>query len=84
MRLKTKWHSLPEPAAVLGKQLPHVSQLKRAHVAINYRPGTDEDAQAAAAEAESFGPASIAVAADVSKREDGTADARGRKQIWSP
>ena len=37
---------------------------------VNYRPGGDMDNEAAQAEAASFGSSSIAVAADVSKRQD--------------
>jgi len=41
-----------------------------AHVVVNYRPGGQLDAETAQAEAASFGFRALAVAADVSKRED--------------
>ena len=54
----------------IGKAIATRFAAEGAHVAVNYRPGSATDSEAAQAEAASFSPLSIALVGDVSKRED--------------
>src|SRR5882724_8338674 len=70
MRLKEKVTLITGAGSGIGKAIATRFAAEGAHVAVNYRPGTTADAQAAEAEAASFATPSMAVVADVSKRED--------------
>jgi len=70
MRLKDKVALVTGASSGIGKAIATRFAAEGAHVAVNYRPGAQLDMDAARAEAASFGPSSIAVSADVSKRED--------------
>lgn len=70
MRLKGKIALITGASSGIGKAIATRFAAEGAHVVVNYRPGSAMDSEAAQAEATSFGPSSIAVVADVSKRED--------------
>jgi glucose 1-dehydrogenase len=70
MRLKDKVALITGASSGIGKAIATRFAAEGAHVVVNYRPGREVDSEAAQAEATSFGPSSIAVVADVSKRED--------------
>jgi glucose 1-dehydrogenase len=70
MRLQNKVAIVTGASSGIGKAIATRFAAEGAHVAVNFRPGGQYDSDAAAAEAAAFGATSIAVAADVSKRED--------------
>jgi glucose 1-dehydrogenase len=70
VRLKDKVALVTGASTGIGKGIATRFAAEGAHVAVNYRPGGQMDMDAARAEAASFGPTSIAVSADVSKRDD--------------
>src|SRR5207244_9730346 len=70
MRLKDKVALITGASTGIGKAIATRFAEEGAHVAVNYRPGGHVESDAAQNEASSFGTTSIAVAADVSKRED--------------
>jgi glucose 1-dehydrogenase len=70
MRLKGKIALITGASSGIGKAIATRFAAEGAHVVVNYRPGSAMDSEAAQAEATSFGPSSIAVVADVSKRKD--------------
>jgi glucose 1-dehydrogenase len=70
MRLKDKVALITGANSGIGKAISIRFAAEGAHVAVNYRPGSAADAEAALAEASSFGPSAIALVGDVSKRED--------------
>lgn len=70
MRLKEKVALITGASSGIGKAIATRFAAEGAHVVVNYRPGKEEDARAAEALAASFPTASIAVAADVSRRAD--------------
>jgi glucose 1-dehydrogenase len=69
-RLKDKVALVTGASSGIGKGIATRFAAEGAHVAVNYRPGGKTDEDAARAEAASFGPTALAVAADVSERED--------------
>src|SRR5437763_4783583 len=70
MRLQNKVALVTGASSGIGKAIATRFAAEGAHVAVNYRPGGQFDVDAAVAEAAAFGTTSIAIAADVSKRED--------------
>src|SRR6202140_452680 len=70
MRMKDKVALITGASSGIGKAIATRFAAEGASVVVNYRPGSEMDNEAAQAEATSFGSASIAVAADVSKRAD--------------
>ncbi len=70
MRLKEKVALVTGASSGIGKAIAIRFAAEGAHVVVNYRPGGQAEKDAAEAIAASFETASIAVAADVSKRED--------------
>jgi NAD(P)-dependent dehydrogenase (short-subunit alcohol dehydrogenase family) len=70
MRLEDKVALITGASSGIGKAIATRFAAEGAHIVVNYRPGSEIDTEAAQAEAASFGPSSIVVVADVSKRED--------------
>jgi glucose 1-dehydrogenase len=70
MRLKDKVALVTGASTGIGKAIATRFAAEGAHVAVNYRPGRQADTEMAQREVSTFGPTSIAVAADVSNRED--------------
>jgi Dehydrogenases with different specificities (related to short-chain alcohol dehydrogenases) len=70
MRLQNKVALVTGASSGIGKAIATRFAAEGAHVAVNYRPGGQHDVDAALAEVAAFGTTSIAIAADVSKRED--------------
>jgi len=70
MRLQDKVALITGASTGIGKAIANRFAAEGAHVVVNYRPGGQADTEAAQSEATSFGPTSIAISGDVSKRED--------------
>lgn len=69
MRLKDKVALVTGASSGIGAAVAARFAAEGAHVAVNYRPGSDRDRDAAQAAVASFGTKAIAVEADVSNRE---------------
>ena len=70
MRLENKVALVTGASSGIGKSIATRFAAEGAHVVVNYRPGGQADTDAANAEVTAFGPTSIAIRADVSKRDD--------------
>ncbi len=70
MRLRDKVALITGASSGIGKAIATRFAAEGSHIAVNYRPDSPADSKSAHDEAASFGPTSIAVMADVSKRED--------------
>jgi glucose 1-dehydrogenase len=70
MRLENKVALVTGASSGIGKSIATRFAAEGAHVVVNYRPGSQADTEAAKSEASSFGPTSIAISGDVSKRAD--------------
>lgn len=70
MRLENKVALITGASSGIGKAIATRFAAEGAHVVVNYRPVGKADTELAQSEAASFGPTSIAIPADVSKRED--------------
>jgi glucose 1-dehydrogenase len=70
MRLENKVALVTGASSGIGQAIATRFAAEGAHLVVNYRPGGKKDVEAVQAEVATFGPKAIAVAADVSKRED--------------
>lgn len=70
MRLKDKIALITGASSGIGKGIATRFAAEGAHVIVNYRPGSPPDEEAAQTMAANLTPTAIALAADVSKRED--------------
>jgi glucose 1-dehydrogenase len=70
MRLENKVALVTGASSGIGKAIATRFAVEGAHVVVNYRPGGQADTEAALSVVTSFESTSIAIAADVSKRDD--------------